>query len=537
MYQVLLSALVLLLAGQVVAQSSVDAIDRELGVVRLAIVDEPPTLNSMKSTDRISAFILLHTNDGLTHYDRHDQLSPAIADRWELNDQGASFWLRRDARWENGAPVTAADFVFAWREVLRPETASRYATLLFPLRNAEEINRGELPLDALGVRAVGDYQLDVDFVKPCAYFPALAAFMTLLPVNETYYREQGDRFAADAGRLLANGPFRLSRWVHGASLLLDANPQWYGRDHLRLRAIEVSYMTNDARARMNLYQDGKIAIAQVAEESLGDALSARQRLRKFADGSLTFLRFNLREGRPTANPNLRYAIQAAIDIERLVDRVVRLPGSLATNSLFPSIVRGLSGRFNDEYPVQAPARGEPLGRKQLAKLSPDERLSLRQPGLALLVSDAPLAIRVAEYLQATLMAKLDTVIRIDRQTFKQRLQKASAGDFDLELSNWSPDFDDPITYADLFASWNPNNRGRYASERYDHWLDVAQSTTAQSVRMSAMDKIQQLIVSDAPIVPLYESAILYVQHPQLRGVVRSRFGADPNLRFAWFAQP
>ena len=148
------------------------------------------------------------------------------------------------------------------------------------------------------------------------------------------------------------------------------------------------------------------------------------------------------------------------------------------------------------------------------------------------ISNSPGAAKQAEYLQNLLQLALGIPVKIDRQIFKQRLAKENAGEFDMVMAGWGPDFDDAMTYADLFASWNPNNRGRYRSDDYDRWLDVAARSMDANERAAAFDALQQLVRRDVVIIPQWESAMLYVQHPALHGVVRNRFGGDPLFHYA-----
>ena len=123
-------------------------------------------------------------------------------------------------------------------------------------------------------------------------------------------------------------------------------------------------------------------------------------------------------------------------------------------------------------------------------------------------------------------------MRIDRQNTKQRYAKMAAGDFDIVLTVWGPDYDDPMTFGDVFASWNENNRGRYHNPAYDRWVDVANNSPDQSVRMRAFGAMQALLIEDAPILTTYENSKIYLQHPQLDGVAHTIFGVDPDYRHA-----
>jgi oligopeptide transport system substrate-binding protein len=150
----------------------------------------------------------------------------------------------------------------------------------------------------------------------------------------------------------------------------------------------------------------------------------------------------------------------------------------------------------------------------------------------LLVGDSPTAAKQAEYMQGVLKAKLGLDLKIDVQTFKQRLAKMTAGDFDIVAAGWGPDFDDVMTFGDLFTSWNMNNRGRYSNPEYDKWVRIAMNSADVTVRMDAMGKLQQILFDDAVILPQYEQGVIYLMHPNLRGVVRRVVGADPDFTHA-----
>ena len=147
---------------------ALSAIDVETGTLTLQLSTEPPQLDSTRATDSVSIMVLGHVMEGLLRFDANNQLVPGVAERWEIREDGATFWLREDARWSDGLPVTAHDFSFAWHTALAPETASEYAFIMYPLKNAEAINTGILPGDTLGVRAINDRVREVEFEQPLA---------------------------------------------------------------------------------------------------------------------------------------------------------------------------------------------------------------------------------------------------------------------------------------------------------------------------------------------------------------------------------
>ncbi|MEX0941106.1 MAG: peptide ABC transporter substrate-binding protein [Pseudomonadales bacterium] len=508
-----------------------DAVDFDNQTITIALAQEPPQLNSMKATDQVSILVLNHVMEGLVRYDRRGNIVPGVAERWELTDESATFWLRKDALWSDGVAVTAHDFIFAWRNALDPATASEYAFILYPVKNAEAINKGELDKRQLGVTAVDDYTLTVELERPTGYFIKLGAFTTYFPVRQDFFESRGDGYAAEYDDLLYNGPFKMTQWTHSASLKMEKNQHYWDKDSITLTAINANYITADTRSRLNLFVDDKITFTRLDGETYKDALRHRFRIRSFTTGSAFFLEYNHREGRVTRNLHLRKAIQYAFDPAEFVNKVLATPGNLPGISLFPVWLNGVNGKFRDEYPAPTVEPDLDKAKEHLA-LAREELGVAKIPPLVLLVSDSPTAAKQAEYLQGLLKARLGLDIKIDIQTFKQRLAKMTSGDFDIVGAGWGPDYDDIMTFGDLFASWNLNNRGRYSNPEYDQWVRVAMNSSDPKTRMDAMAQLQQILHDDAVILPQYEQGVIYLLHDKLRGVVRRVVGADPDFTYA-----
>lgn len=525
-----------LLIGQcllfsMLAQGEVTALDYDARTMSYALRQEPPDMNTTSSTDSISGMIIDHVLEGLLSYDPQGKLIGGVAERWELRNDGATFHLREDARWSDGSVVTAHDFVFAWRKVLEPETASTYGFILFPISNAREVSEGQVPSTELGVRAIDDRTLEVSFHQPCPYFMGLTAFRTLFPIKESFYHSRNGRYGADAQDLLSNGPFVMTEWVHGASVKMEKNQNYWAKDRIWLNRIDIPYITEDTNARLNLYRDNKISLAdELVAETLDGALQERMQVKTFLDGAMFYLEFNHRDERITRSKNLRKAIQAIFNTDDLVFKVLGNPGTYPTYTLFPRWGRGIDGLFTREFPPQRPELNE---EKALAYLDAAKKeLGVDEiPPIALLADDRPSTQKAAEYLQTLMQQKLGLEIRIDKQIFKQRLAKTKAGHFDIVIGAWAADYNDLLSYGDLFQYANLNNRGRYNSTEYDRLVSVAQKSLDVEERMKTFAKMQDLIFEDVVIVPLYERGKIYVQHPRLKGVIRRAIGGDPNFNY------
>ena len=509
-----------------------NAVDAATGTVTLSLAQEPPQMDSTRGTDQVSFRILGHVMEGLLRYDVNNRLVGGVAERWQGTEKLWTFHLRPEAVWSSGEPITAHDFVFGWRKVVDPANASQYAFIMFGIENAEAINSGDLPGESLGVRAVDDHTLEVRLARPVPYFGKLAAFATYNPINQAFYESRVGRYAADADDLLYNGPFVIANWVHGASLRLEKNPRYWDADRIKLNAIDHAYITSDTNAILNLYKDSKVALTSLNAENLHDALQQRWRINRFADGSVYFMELNHAPGRLTRNYHLRKALQAVNDPAELVYKVIKLPGNLPGQSLFPVWLKGVNGYFRQEYPAREHVPDVALGQRHLATAL--EELGLAElPPLVMLTGDSQSANKQSEYYQNLFKQKLDIDIKIDRQIFKQRLAKMTAGDFDLVMAGWGPDYDDPMTFGDLFASWNENNRGRYSNPALDEAVEIARSSSDAKTRMDAFAKVQQIIYDDAVILVNYELGSVYVTNPRVKGLVRRAVGTDPDYTNAW----
>ena len=513
------------------ASALADGVDAVGQSITIALTQEPPNLDATRSTDLVSFFIIAHVNEGLLRYDRGGRLVPGVAASWQNEGRRMTFHLKETARWSDGLPVVASDFVYGLRLVANPAHGSPYIAIMQPLRNAAKIRQGQLPPTALGVTAPDNRTVVIDLEEPCGYCPSLMSHGAFFPVNEAFHRGQGERYGAEPEHLLYNGPFELTRWTHGASLTLQKNADYWDAGAIRLREINIGYITEDNRTRLNLFQDGRIALARLGAETVREAVAQKLKVRTFRSGGLAYLTFNLRPGHPTADARLRKAVQMVFDPEEFVNRVIGIPGYVPAYSFFPAWINGASGKFQDEHPPARIPRDVGAARALVAAVRAEAGGNV--PELTLITTTSVTGNRIAEYLQGIIKRHLGLEVKVDQQIFKQYLAKARDGEFDIALSSWYPDFDDIVTYADLLGSTNPNNRSRYESRPYDQALEVVVTSIDPTSRMRAAAELQALLIRDVPVLPMAETGSAYVQHRRLRGVVRRVMGADPDYTYAW----
>ena len=522
-----------IIAGEAGSTTSGNAIDVENNSITIALREEPPQLDANRATDASSLVVLAHVMEGLLGYDIDAQLVPGVAERYEIRADGATFWLREDSFWSDGVPVTAKDFVFSWKRVVDPETASQYAFILYPIKNAEAINSGELPVETLGVRAVSDRVLEVDFERPTPYFDKLVAYLTYFPVREDFFNSTEGRYGADADMLLYNGAYLLTEWVHGSTMRWVKNPSYWNRENKGfLDEIRTAYITQDINAKLNLFKDGQIVDTHLLSPMLLTAMEQRWPIDRSMDGSVFYLEFNHRDDRITRNKNFRRALQLAQDSNELVYKVLKEPSYLPGVSLFPAWLSGVSESFQKEYPPVRHQMNVEKAREHL-ELARQELGLDEFPPLMMLAGDTPISLLSAEYYQQLFRKNLGLEFRIDVQIFKQRLEKMRQGEFDIVLSGWGPDYNDVLTYGDLFSSWNLQNRGRYDSPEMDSWIRIAQSELDPQKRMDAFGEIQRLLYEDVVILPMYERGFSFVVDSRLQNFRRRSVGPEVDYNYAY----
>ena len=497
--------------------------------IRIAMLQEPPSLDISKATDSVSFFVLGHTTEGLLRYDRKGKLMPGVAESWEISSTKLTFKLRSDARWYDGSKVKAEDFIYAWRNINNPKFAAPFATIMLPIKNARAIQNGDLPVESLGISSPVEGTLEVELERPCGYCLGLMAHTTFYPVKKEFHVQAGELYGLESRSLLSNGPFFLSEWVHESRLVLSKNPNYWNKAAVKLNEIEVAYITADNRTRLNLFRDGQIAFVRLGSETVKDAAQQGMRIRTHLTGGVSYIWFNFREGRATRNKALRRAIQANFNPDEYVNKVIAIPGYKPTDTLFPSWVDGNENSFVDEYPSQAVIRGKLQGIEYLRQAV--EEIG-EIPPLTILTVSSTTGAKAAEYFQGLLEERLGISSSIDQQSFKQYLNNARSGAFDLALSSWYPDYSDIATYADLLGSNNPNNRGRFISDDYDSSLRVLLESLNPQQRYEAAAKLQRILIEEVPILPNAETSSAYMVHPKLKGLSRRVLGQDPDFTFA-----
>ncbi|MGE1130700.1 peptide ABC transporter substrate-binding protein [Bacillus wiedmannii] len=504
-------------------------------VLNVTVSEEIPSLDTAKTMDGTSAHVMQNIFEGLYVLDDQDQPIPAVAKSFKRSEDGKkyTFDLRKDAKWSNGDRVTANDFMFAWKRAIKPETASQYAYMLFHVKNATEINKGTMPLDELGVKAIDDYTLEVELEQPIPYFLQLLALPIYLPQHESFLKEQGKNYALEPSNLIYNGPFVLEKWKHEQEFQLKKNATYWDEKKVKLDEINFQ-IVKDTMTAVNLYEAGNLDRVPINSQFV-DKYKGNKGLHMSSDPGIAMLRFNEKNS-ALANKKVRQAISFVLNKEDFVSHFIN-NGAKSASGLVPA------GHINEETGKDFRKENGDLSLYDLqnAKKIWEEakkELGVDEINLEFLTYEQDNAKRMAEYIKGDLEKHLQGLtIQIKQQPFKQKLQLEQTGDYDISMANWGPDYKDPISYLELFTTDNQNNKMNYSNRHYDELIKKAKSDLVldQKKRWEALQEAERILLEDAAIAPLYQMGSAYVQKDYVKGIEKHQFGGVYTYKNAYIA--
>jgi len=485
---------------------------------------EPETLDPALITGQPEGRIVNALFEGLLRFDKRGHALPGVASSWEISpDQRTyTFHLRPSARWSDGRPVTANDFVDSWRRTLDPVTASAYSYQLFSVMGAEDFATGKSgDFASVGVRALDLGTLRVTLRQPTPYFLDLCAFPTLYPVRTDLIVKYGDDWIKP-GKLVGNGAFTMSAWRINESVLLKKNPSYWDASAVGLGSVEVLPISQ-ANVAYNFYAVGQADLIMdkgLAPPSLLDALKVRSDFHAAPFLGTYFLRFNCAKG-PFTDPRVRKAFAMTVHRKLITNKITRAGESTALSFVPPGI------------PGYNPAKGlSEDAEKARALLSeagyPDGK---GFPLTTYLYSEGEMNEAVAIELQAMWKEQLGVTIQLARQEWKVYLNSLGSLDFGIARSSWVGDYPDPNTFLDLFLSESGNNRTGWKSGDYDRMIHEAAGQTDPKLRFETLRAAEEFLVSkEVPISPLFFYVGIQLYHSEKLGGIEANVLDEHPIR-------
>ena len=487
---------------------------------------EPETLDQHKTSTVYESHILRDLYEGLVSYDKNGKIMPGVAESWTISDDGLvyTFKFRENAKWSNGDPVTAEDFVYSLQRIQTPETGAKYANILYPIKNAEKVNKGELEPVELGVKALDAKSLEITLEAATPYFLELLAHQTGLPVHKATVEKFGSDFVQPEN-FVSNGAFTLAEFVPNSHLKAVKNANFHDAANVKIDTV-MFYPTEDRGAALRRFQAGELHTNNDApteqidfmKKELGDQFRVAPYLGTYY-----------------------YAVKA--DKEKLADIRVRKALSMAIDREF--IAEEIWGdTMVAGYSFVPPGIGN-YGEPAYADYKDMDQLDREDAAKALLAEagyseDKPLEIEIryntSENHKNTAVAIADmwkpigvkvTMHNTDVKTHYAHLR--DKGDFDVARAGWIGDYSDPQNFLFMVESDNDGfNYANYNNPDYDGLMDKAAATVDLEERAKILLEAEKIFMRDLPFIPLMYYGSLSLVSDKLTGWEDNLLNVHPS---------
>lgn len=490
---------------------------------------EPKSLDPAIITGQPDLRVVGALFEGLTRLDPRTALPiPGIAERWEISPdlKTYTFHLRTNATWSTGDPITSEDFVYSWRRVVNPATASEYAGQLYFVKNGQQINSGEIAdLSQLGARAVDRHTLQVEVTTPTPFFLDLCAFRTLAVVPRQTIEKHGDSWL-HARPLPTSGAYELVFWRIHDRIRVHKNPHYWDVQNVRNNVVDFLPLES-ATTALNLYATGAADIIwdkDLIPTDLLDSILPRPDSHTFQFLGTYFVRFNVLRP-PFDDARVRKALCLAIDKQRIVERITRA-GEPVASHFTPTGVANYTAPEGLGYDPE-------LARKLLAEAGYAGGQGF--PRFSYLFNTTRLHERIGVEMQEMWKRELGITVELRQAEWQVYLDAQTALEYETSRGSWIGDYNDANTFLDVFLSNNGNNRTGWTNTVYDGLIHSANEQTNSQRRAALMREAETILVRDElPILPLFFYVGVTMYDPQkITGIYFNILDEHPVHAISW----
>ncbi|SCA62909.1 Oligopeptide-binding protein OppA [Chlamydiales bacterium SCGC AG-110-P3] len=509
----LVRSLIVVLAVAIATFSCTSSDQTFISTLRIAVDTEPEVFDPGRARSLASTTTLRMIYEGLLRKGADGSLVPGVAERWEVSSDGIVYTFHlRNCKWSNGTPVTAQDFVNAWRRQLDPTFPAPNANQLYSITGAREARNGTGSLDAVGIKAIDDTTLVVTLESPSATFLELTTFHAFFPISRALDTERPSWHSEGWQSVVGNGPFALS----GRSSVIK-NSSYWDAPSVKLSGVEM--IAVDETTALLLFEQGALDwIGSPLSTLPADALSALREkgaLRIVPAAGTQFLRFNTND-QFLKEASARHALSYAIDRRAIVDHILQA-GQQPATALVPASVSSVDKTmrhfFNDSAVELAKARLNSVA------------ASAYFPTVIISYSNNERYHRLAQVLQQQWEESLGIAVKLRRLESKVLYDAVKTGDYQVAIGSWFADIDDPSNFLEVFESSNngTNNTG-WEDASYMKMLSEARATNDPSERTILLREAERVLMQAMPIAPINTFTFAYLQADTVRGVIFSPLG-------------
>jgi oligopeptide transport system substrate-binding protein len=499
--------------------------------IKMNIVTEPEALDLSKQTSVGAANITNAIMDGMYRLDKDGKVTMGVAkDLPKISADGLVYTidLNPNAKWTDGQPVKAQDFVYSFRRTADPKTASQYNFLMEWLKGGPEVVAGKAPTDTLGVKALSDTQLEITLLSPKNFFTSILAFPTFFPQREDIVTKHGEKNGADADKIISNGPFKVTSWNHEQDMTLEKNETYWDAANVNLTKVTLN-MVGEAGTELNLYETKELDFVTISGDNIALYKDKPDLVTRTEIGNWYIAYQN--KNQVLANAKIRKALALSVDRQALVDVVLK-DGSLPATGLVPTGALDGNGQVfrksaGDTMPPFDAAKAKALLDEGMKELN-----LTAFPKLKLTTSDTTKAKKILEFMLSQWKTNLGIEIEGEPMPGKARLEKMRNKDFDLVLAGWNADYNDASTFLDMWYTGSSFNEIDYNNEAYTKSVTAAQTETDLAKRAQLLVEAEKQLMEDMPLGPLYFSARKYLQRTNIEGLFLPPLGSEWELKWA-----
>jgi oligopeptide transport system substrate-binding protein len=504
-------------AAQIGGPSGTELAERQ--VLHLGNGAELQSLDPHRSEDVSSSNVHRDIYEGLINEAPNGDLVPGVAASWTVSDDGKTyvFNLRPEARWSNGDPVTAHDFVFALQRGVDPATVSVYSYILTPIRNADEITAGKLPPTELGVRAVDDHTLEITLANATPYFLGLLTHSMTYPVHRGSLETHGDQFTRP-GNLVGNGAFQLDEWVVQSHLKVVRNPYYWDNANTKLDEVWF-YPTEDQSAELQRFRARELDMTDTIPTSqlalIRENLAAELKIVPYL-GSY-YYGFNVTRPPFKDNPKLRRALSLAVNRDIITEQILGA-GQQTAYGFVPPVANYTQQQMPEAAWTQAEREAE------AKRLYAEAGYSAAQPLRTQIMYNTQddhrrIAVTIASMWKQVLGVETEILNQEWKVFIDTRNQKK---DTQVYRQGWIGDYNDAFTFAELLRSTAGQNDTGYNNPEYDRLVAASQTELDPAARARLLEEAERVLLADMPIMPLYFYVRMHLIQPWVGGF-------EPNI--------
>jgi len=477
---------------------------------------EPQTIDPAIMTGHPEMMIAVQIFEGLTTYDPKTlNPVPGVAESWNVSSDGLvwTFKLRTNAVWSDGTPITAQTFKYSWLRALDPKTASEYAYQLYYIKNGEAYNAGKAKAEDVGIKVIDDYTIQVTLENPTPFFLSLTAFPTYMPVPMHVIQKYGDKWILPEN-LVVNGPFKVKEWLPNQKIVFVKNDNYWDKDKVKLSQVEF-YAIEDNNTALEKYLNNELDWLPTVPTDRIDEMLKHPDTKVAPQLAVYFYRFNVTDP-VLKDPRVRRALYLSIDRKYIIDNILKAGQQPAYNFVPPL----------DGYTPFIGEKENVAKAKQLLKEAgyPDGK---GFPTLTILYNTSEGHKKIAEAIQQMWKKNLGIDVALENQEWKVYLDKQAKLQYQICRAGWIGDYPDPNTFLDMFVTGGGNNQTGYSNPKYDELVKKAAMEKDPKKRMAIFRQVEEIIMTDLPVMPIYFYVNILMWKPYVKGVYMNTLDLHP----------